>query len=803
MDTLLRDLRHAVRSLLARPTYSIVTIVTIALVIGAASAVLAVVNATMIRPLPFPHADRLVQLFEMPPDLNEESNRNPLHPRAFYRFRHHLKLADAVEGVWARERALGGDGDPETVTTGMTSAGIFDLFGGVPLMGRVFTEQEDQANARVAVLGYDLWQRRFGGQQDVLGRTILIDREPYEVIGVMPRSFAIAYVVTEMWMPLNITEAGLNNSASYVQSFARLRDAATPAQLSTELEGMMKSVDAEAPAALAGWHSYAREIREAQFGAQRSGLLALLGGVLALALIACANLANLSLAEVISRRPEFALRTALGGGRGSIIRLQLLETLLLSAAGAIAGIFVGQWTLPALLALDPTTAKSLEGTTIDWRVQLAAAVVAAVVGIIAAMAPLLSELGGDIARSMAAGSRRTAGSRASERARRILVGAQCAATVVLMACGALLLSAFQQIAHQDPGFDPTGVLGAQMRISAAAYPTTEARGELIARVLERIRGVPGVTSASATLNPFNGVYFVTNARIEGKPAPDGQAYTVGFRRSGTEYFKTLKIPLLKGRDFSDADGASAPAVAIISRSFADKYWPGEDPIGRHVLRGNPPAPVTVVGVVDDVRDTSLTQAIGPMLYMPFSQNNVAITPVSLVVRAAGDPLALSKAVRAAVLSVDPAQPIDHIVALSSFLSDSVGKERFRSVLLLLLGALGLVLAGVGIYGVTARSVEERTRELGVRLALGATRGMVVRLVVQRSLAAVLAGLAVGSALAVGAAVALGKVLPELAQAQAWQATPTLAILIVVAGLAALIPAARTVSIDPSLALRGE
>jgi putative ABC transport system permease protein len=802
IDALSRDVRHAIRRLLVRPTYTIITVATLAIVIGAATAVLAVVNVTLVRPLPFPEGDRLVQLFLMPPGQNEWTSRNPLSLGVFLRFRQNVTLVESVEGLWSRERALGGGAEPDTVIGGAVSPGLFALFGGSPALGRTFTEAEDQANAKVAVLSHALWQRRFGGDVSVLGTTVLIDREPHEVIGVMPASFATAFTPTELWTPLNATEATLLSGTTFVQTFARLRDGVTVDQLHAEVAAAMQLVRAENPKVWTGWSSIATGLRDAQFRLQRASVLALLGGVMALVLIACANLANLTLAQIMSKRPETAMRAALGGGRSALVRLQLIETVLLVAAGGIAGLIIGRWALPVLLALDPSLARTFGEVRIDWRVQLITASIAAIVGMASGVAPLVRELRGDLARAIADGGRRTVGSQRDQKVRTLLVASECALAVVLLACSALLFSAFERNSRTHPGFDAHSVLTAQLRLSATAYPTESARATLIARVLERVRGIPGVTSAAATLNRFiPGFSFVTAVHIEGKPTPDGQAQTVQFRRASPGYFATMHIPVLSGRDFAASDGPDQPWVAIVSRRFAEQYWPGEDPIGRRLHRGTNPRPLTVIGVVGDVSDVGFSQPPAPTLYISFDQNNVAITPVSLVVRTAGDPLALTNALRAAVLSVDPAQPIDSVSTVEQFLADSLGPQRFRTTLLLVLGGIGLVLAGLGIYGITSRAVEERTAELGVRLALGATPAALATMVVWQIMRVVVAGLAIGAVFSGIATSVMFEALPNLEEAQRWVAGLSLVVLALVAAVAAIIPARRAVSISPTAALR--
>jgi putative ABC transport system permease protein len=801
-DNLLRDLRHAVRGLLARKTYAIASILTLALVIGAATAVLAVANATIIRPLPFPHGERLVQVFLMPPGLTAFADRNPLSNRVFDRFRAGLQQTDALEGFWARERAFGSDAEPESIGTASVSAGALPLFGGVPMLGRLFTDDEARADARVIVLSHGLWQRRFGSDPQVVGRTVLIDREPFEVIGVMPAAFTPGYVPSEAWTPLNITEANINVGSTFIQTVARMRPGVTLPQLRAELDQAMTRVIAEAPKTLAGWSPMVRSLRDAQFGQQRPALLVLLAAVLTLAVIACANLSNLTLAQVIARRSDFALRSAMGGRSTDIVRLQMVETALLTAVGITAGLLLGRWMLPALLALDPAMALRLSEVQVDWRVQSAIALLALIIAGASAMLPLIRVMRGDLLASVANSSRRAVGSRGDQRIRQLLVGLQTAMAVVLTICGALLLSGLDRASRIDPGFKPDGLLGAQMRIAASAYPTEAARAALIGQVIERIRALPGVKDAGATLNPFiPNFFFQTTVQIEGKPSPDGQPYTVQFRRATPQYFKTMGIPVLRGRDFDDADGTTAPQVAMVSQSFADRFWPGEDPIGRRVTRGG--RLVTIIGIVGDVRDVSVGQPPGPTIYITYFQQNVAVTPVSLVVRTSGDPLALAAAVRSAVLSVDPAQPIDHITTVDRFLSDSLGPQRFRSALLIVLAVIGVVLAAIGVFGVTARSVQERTQELGVRLALGATHAAVVRAMIWQAMRAVVGGLVAGAILAAMAATALLRALPDLSRTDAWTAAPAIVVLAVTAAFAATIPARRAALLDPVIALRAD
>ena len=805
-DSIVRDLRHAVRRLAASRTYSLVTVATLALVIGAGGALLAVINATLIRPLPFVEPDRLVRLYTLPPGINEPLPQliNPLHSLDFVRFRQRLRQVDAVEAFWARTRAVGDAANgtpPESVPAAQVSAGTLTVLGGAPLLGRVFSEEEDRAGAKVAVLSWGLWQRRFGGKPAIVGQVIAIDREPYEVIGVMPRDFEPMYVASQMWTPLGFHDGNMPlPTATFVQTVARLRPGATVAQLDGEVRSQMAEIIREAPTTHRGWTAGVMSMRDFVFGPRRPALFMLLAGVMLLALIACANLANLTLAEVMGRRHELVLRAALGSGRRDAIRLQLVESLILASSGAAGGLILAWSTLPALLALDPSVALQLADVSIDWRVQAGTAVLATGVALIAGLWPVWRITHDDLAKSLADGSRRTAGSRRDRWVQSLLVGSQVALTVVLLVTGAMLVRSFDRTARTEPGFDPHGVLGGQILLPPAANATSAERAFFVQRVLERIRSVPGVVAASTTANFFiPGNSLITLVDIDGRPSPDGQSYTVQFRRVSVDYFKTMRIRERAGRTFTDLDGPQSMQVAVVSESFAKRFWPDADPIGQRVKRGN--VLLTVIGVVDDVRDVDLRQPGEPQIYIHYPQSNNQTAPISLVVRTAGDALALAPAVRAAVFAVDPAQPIDHILTLEQFLNDSLGPDRFRTTLLIVFALLALTLAAVGVYGVTARSAAERTREMGVRLALGAEPTGIWWLVIRRGMTAVVLGVLSGAVLAALAGMAVTRWLSGIQSDEYWTALPVAGAMAIAAFLACAVPARRIVRVDPVTVLR--
>jgi putative ABC transport system permease protein len=803
-DAVWRDVRHSLRSLAARPTYPLVAILTLALVAGAGGAVFAVVNATFVRALPFPDGDRLVRLYTQPPGTSAAKDRNPLHPLEFARFRRGLKNADAVEGFFGRARAIGGTDEPESVAAAQASAGALALLGRGPIVGRIWTEEEDRALARVAVLSHTLWQRRFGGDPQVLGRTLSIDREPHEIIGVMGPDFEPDYVfASELWTPLGIHEGNLPNPRStYILTVARLRPGASLRQLDEEVRAAMVIAVAESISSHRGWTAGAIGMREFQFGTGRPALVLLLVAVAVLALLAAANLANVSLARVMSQRTELALRAALGASARDVYRLQIVESALVAGAGALGGLALAAWTAPALLALDPRLVGVVGDVGVDWRVIAVAIALSTAVATASGLLPVARELRSDVARRLNEGSGRTAGRRGDGSIALVLLAGQTALAVVLLAAGAVVLAGFARTSRINPGFDASNLVGAQVRLSAAAHPSDADRVAIVERILDSVRALPGVVDASTTLNFFiPGFAWQTTVEIENRPSLDGQPHTVHFRRVSPRYFRTMRIRQLMGRDFTPADRRDTPLVCIVSRSFADRFWPGENALERRVIRAR--SPVRVVGIVDDVYDVGLGQAPEATVYIPYAQNSPPTAAVSLVVRTASDPRALVAPIRRAVLSVDAAQPLDAVTTLDRFISDSLGPQRFRSTVLLVLAGLGLTIAAVGIYGLTARSVVERAREVGVRLALGARPGAVWRLIVTQAMRAVLLGVVAGVVASAGTTTLIVKVLPDVTLADPEALVAAVGALVVTALAAAAWPARRAVRIDPIVAMRAD
>ena len=801
------DLRATVRALLKRPTYFIVSVETLALVIGANTAIFAVVNATFLQRLPFVDGDRVAVLYALPPGLSGASNRNPLHRLDFIRFRERLRSFTQIEGSIVRDRVLTGPMESEMVRGAAVSAGLFQIMGQSASIGRVFTRDEDRPGQGVVVLSHAFWERRFGADPRVLGTVLTIDGVAHEVLGVTQPSFPPAFLESDLLTPLAIDEGDptlLTDRSTLVRGIGVLADGVTLAAADLEVRAVMTNLSRETPAVLAGWTAGAVTFREWWFGDLRLAIVVLMGAVLLVLLIGCANVANLTLAQAVSRRGERALRLSLGATRRDLVRLQLTESLVISCTGGAIGLAVAAVGVPALLAINPEVARTLGPVGTDGRVIAFTIAIAGAAAIASGLLPAIKSMREDASGALADINTRTAGSAREGRMRGALVAAQTALCLTILISGAMLVRHLEAATRTHPGFNPEGVLTAQLRLPAS-YTNAEQRGAIVEQLLGRIRALPGVAAAGTTMNEFRpGSAFVTLFDIEHRPTADGQAHTTQFRRISPGYFKTLQIREVRGRTFTEQDRPSTPPVAVVSRKFASKFWPGEDAIGRRIRRGGPSGPwVTIVGIVEDVSDVGFGQPQVATLYIPWGQNNVATAPVGLVIRTASDPVAITSGVRAAVASVDRNIPVDKVQTLEHFLSASLAPQRFRTALLAGLAALGLLVAASGIYGVTARGVMERKREFGVRMALGAAPRGVLQLVVGQALRAVTAGTVVGLVGAYAMSRLITRLLPDVAAADPWTGGVAALVLLLTAAAAATIPARRVLRLDPVVALRAD
>lgn len=794
-------LTPSLRSIIRRPVLSTARLITVAVVVAAIAAVTAIAAATLFRRLPYPHADRLVQIYLLSSDTTDLTQSMALYPVVFNHLDARGASIDDVAGIWQADRAVGGRGEPESVTAGRVTANFFSMLGASISVGRTFTDDEVQADAPVVVLSHGLWTRMFGADQSVVGQTLQIDRRPHTVIGVTARGFDPAFTPTQFWTPLRVRDAGAVR-ATVVQTIGRMRVGATAAAATSELGPVLDAARAEVPDLIRGHTIGALDLRESRYGSRRNALLMMLAIVAGLALIATANLANLTFADLASRLSDVALRAALGGSTRAVVVEEVLPCAILAGAGSIVGLWMASTAAPWMLSLDSSLATAGIAIAVDWRVALAG-----VTGALAVMAAAVAIPSWRIARrdqlSMLGSPRTTEGR--GGRIRAMLVGLQTAMALVLLSAAGMVAATVQRTTHVDPGFDRTNVVTGQLRLADDAFPDHAARVRFIRAVLDRLHDTPGVVDAGTTLNLFNGGgTFSTNVSVEDAPRPDGQSYGLQYRRVSPGYFKTMKIRLLRGRPFAPTDTDATPLVAVVSDSFARQFWPSGNAIGRRIKRGPANAPwAEIIGVVADVRDGGLNQATGPVMYTSYYQGSAAATPAGLVVRTAGDPRAAIAQIKQAVWAVDPSQPLSNIVILDDYLRASLGPQQLRAWLAAACSGFGILLAVIGIYGVTARSVSERTKEVGIRIALGGDPSSVWWRLVVASLRAVSIGAAIGVATSMAVDAGITRLLPELGGGD-WVVRAGSAVIMIVAGAIASIVAARhAAAIEPMRALRGE
>lgn len=800
MITLLSDVRHALRQLRRSPAFTGVVVGTLALGIGAVTAVFSVVDGVLLRGLPYPDAERLVRVWH-------HNTRNEV-PKETVSFETFLEL---VDGVPALEAAAGisprwsftldGPEEPERIEGYWVSASFFELLGAQPVHGRALLAEEDRAGGPpVVVISHGLWQRRFGGDPGIVGEAIQLGAVPATVVGVMPADFLFGEAV-DLWLPLAANPiAGNGRQVRWVDVVARMAPGTTVDGARSEVAAFMRSLEETYPEANAGLRETVQGLHTAVVGDVRPALWALLGGVGLVLLITCANISTLLLTHHATRQHEIATRSALGASRGRIVRDALTQSLTLSLLGAVAGAALAFWLLEVFRAVGPAELPRLEEIALDLRVLGAAAGAAVVTGLMVGLSPAVTAVRAMARPALGSGLR--SGQGGGGRLRDALVVSQLALALVLLAGAGLLLRSFVELSGVDPGFRADGVLTLQLGVPGGT--DGDGRMALYDRLFAEIEALPGVEAAGGTTRLPLGEGVSTRLDIRGRTFADGDQPEVEFRRAGGRYFEAMGIPVLRGRAFDERDGQGAPPVMVVSQSVADRLWPGEDPVGRHVrfwFAGiTPDAPwLEVVGVTGDVKQFGLESDSPPIVYVPFFTSPPG-SPL-IAVRTAGDPTALVGPVRERIRDLAPGAVIWNVESMADRVAGSVAGRRFSLLLVGAFGLLALGLAGVGLYGVIAFGVRSRTREIGIRMALGAAEGTVVRSFATGGLRLAAAGLAIGLATVLLTARAIERLLFGVTPTDPAALAGVVVLLALVGAVASWLPARLAARMNPVEALR--
>ena len=810
MSDLLRDLRLALRSLLKSPGFALITVVTLALGIGANTAIFSVVNAVLLRPLPFRQPDRLIVVRETYSGGVVGSVSGP----NFVDWRDRSRSFEGMTASRGVALALVGEDEPEQLSGARVSAEFFQVLGVNLLLGRGFLAGEDQGEPSVAVIGERIWRDRFAADPAVLDRTIRLSGREYAIVGVAPASLKYPGRA-EVWLPLGfgVGQASTRESHSY-DVVARLEPGVKLEGARQDLVAIARTLETEYPESNTGRSVVTIPLAEDSTSAVRPALLLLTGAVALVLLIACANVANLLLARAVSRQREIAVRAALGAGRWRLARQVLAEAIALTAVGCLLGLLLAGWAVDLLVALAPTAIPRVQEIGIDGAVLAYTVAISAAVGLAFGVMPALYVARQDPADSFRGEGRGASGSRRRTRLRTSLVVAQISLALVLLVGATLLIVSVRRLGAVDPGFRPEGVASFQLALSAAKYPDATSQRAFLRRVVNRLEGIPGVPRAGVVFYlPLGSGDITGSISLEGAaPAAPGQELIAGYRLVSGDYLSAVGISLVRGRLLGPSDREGGVPSAVVNEALARRFFGGEDPIGRRITFGSPDSTAEwreIVGIVGNVRHLGLTADPTPEIYVPIEQLSPDFwsifvpIPLSFVVRSELAFSALEPEIRRAVRDVDPEQPISRLREATELLSDAVARQRFSMLLLVLFGGLALTLASIGVYGVMAYAVSQRTRELGIRLALGARTGSVRALVLRQGLG--IAALGIGLGLA--GALALGRLLTgllfEVSPADPVVLAAAALALAAVSTLASLIPAIRATRVDPIDALRSE
>ena len=803
------DLRHAARALLRSPGFTIVAVLTLAIGIGANTAIFSVVNAVLLKPLPLPEPDRLVRVYEGSADA-----WMTVSPSNFVDWQRENSVFEDMAAYAQTAAALTGIGEAQRVAGSAVTADFFAVLGTTAMLGRPISPAETVGGQdRVVVLSHDQWLRNFRANPRILDSTVQLDGRNYTVIGVMPPDFEYP-AGAEFWVPLAFSEDELatQRGAHYLEVIARLAAGVTVEQASTHMAAIARVLELRYPDTNTGYSATAVWLHEALVGNVRPALLILLGAVGFVLLIACVNVANLLLVRTTGRRRELAVRSALGAGRGRLVRHVLAESMLLALLGGAAGILLALLGLKLLLSLQVAGVPRLEGTQLDNTVLGFTVVISTLTGVVFGLLPAFKAgLTPDLTGALKAGSAAVTADRAGGRTRGALVITEMALAVLLLAGAGLLLKSFVALQQVDPGFNPRGILTFDVSLPNARYAEPQQSREFFAELKHRIGALPGAESVAGVFGlPLSGFsYSMSIEKLDGGPAYDhpGNSRSTQLRVITPDYFSTMRIRLLDGRALDETDRAGGALAVVVNESAAELMWPGDDPLGHSFELGTtfglggPRAGGTVVGVVSDIKHFGLGEESGPQVFVAHSQFPVDF--MSVTVRTSVPPQSLVGPIREQLQEIDSQLPLDRVRTMEELLAASVAQPRFYTLLLGIFAVAALFLAAIGIYGVLAYAVRQRSNEIGIRRALGARAGDVMRMVLGRAMLLAAGGLIAGLLASLALTRILSGLLYGVSATDPWTFVGVAILLAAVALFASLVPARRAMRVDPMVALREE
>jgi putative ABC transport system permease protein len=803
LETFLQDVRYGLRQLRRNPGFTIVAILTLALGIGANTAIFSVVNAVLMRPLRYRNPDRIVRLWEN----DTHGSLGPYFSVSvpnFVDWRQQNRVFESMGAFASVPMALTGGMNPEQVRGAYITASVLQLLGISPAIGRTFLPDEDQPGRdHEVILSYGLWQRRFGGDRTAIGKSLTLDGNVYTVVGVMPAEFDFPpNSETEVWVPMSFSPGMLQQRAAHIINVvARLKLGKTFGQASAQMETIARRLEQEYPESNNGWRVTIVPLHDAVVREVRPALLVLLVAVGLVLLLACANITNLIVAKVASREREIAIRTALGAGRIRLARQLLTESVLLATVGGVLGFLIALMGIQGLLVLKPPELPLIGKINFDWRIWTFASIATFACTLSFSLVPILQgtgRTGRDLTNALKEGGRTLTASVGSQKLRHALIVAEVSLASVLLVGAGLLVRSLLRLQNVNPGFNPRNILTAEISLPESNYHEPYQQAAFFGQLLQSLQHLPGVVSAGA-FNADNVVNFTVEGLTPSKP---GEQITGRIRWATPNYFQTMGIPLVRGRVFTERDNDRAPKVIVINQTMVRRYFGNDDPIGKRIILGwGKPMWREIIGVVGDVKYGGLSENPGDEFYIPIDQ-----TPLSwmtLVIRTSGNPSALASSLRNTVWSVDKDVPVSNLKTMEERLGESVAQPRFRTILLGIFAGFALLLATIGIYGVVSYWVAQRYHDFGIRMALGAEARNVIGLVLWQSLKL----LAVGAGIGLVGAVSLTRLMSSLLYGVKPGDPPTFfavfAVLFGVALLASYIPARRATKVDPMVALRWE